>query len=264
MTAQPSREQLKARCESEIEQLEITLKNGCSDTPHHIEEKLAIYRLALAGMSSEPVAVAGFDAATAIRACMDEFPESVQDIVEECAQIAENTISSRHAAPPAPVAVLPAPRQFDYYCTKYPEMPIGDGIIRSVEWNNCIAEVKRLNSAPVAAPEEVFNRAYERYLKGVLCGDSNKQAALSFLNACRAAMQAEHVTTATVPDGAREALSEAVAAIYFTDSSDYLLALFAVVKALSPETLELLLSNAKAAYDATRIAAAPAAPEREV
>lgn len=30
------------------------------------------------------------DAATAIRACLDEFPESVHDIVEECAAIAEN------------------------------------------------------------------------------------------------------------------------------------------------------------------------------
>ena len=29
------------------------------------------------------------DAATAIRACIDEFPESVRDIVEECASIAE-------------------------------------------------------------------------------------------------------------------------------------------------------------------------------
>ncbi|EOG6122170.1 DUF3850 domain-containing protein [Cronobacter malonaticus] len=30
------------------------------------------------------------DAATAIRACLEEFPESVHDIVEECAAIAEN------------------------------------------------------------------------------------------------------------------------------------------------------------------------------
>lgn len=31
------------------------------------------------------------DAATAIRACLDEFPEDVRDIVEECASIAENS-----------------------------------------------------------------------------------------------------------------------------------------------------------------------------
>ncbi|WP_368752465.1 hypothetical protein [Klebsiella pneumoniae] len=31
------------------------------------------------------------DAATAIRACLSEFPESVRDIVEECADIAENS-----------------------------------------------------------------------------------------------------------------------------------------------------------------------------
>ena len=46
-----------------------------------------------------PMAVAGFDAATAIRACMEEFPKSMHDIIEECAQIAENTISTSHAAP---------------------------------------------------------------------------------------------------------------------------------------------------------------------
>ncbi|MDU1029349.1 MAG: hypothetical protein E7A50_07630 [Clostridiales bacterium] len=44
-----------------------------------------------------PMAVAGFNAATAIRACMEEFPESMHDIIEECAQIAENTISTSHA-----------------------------------------------------------------------------------------------------------------------------------------------------------------------
>ncbi len=37
-----------------------------------------------------PAPVSMPDAATAIRACIDEFPESVRDIVEECASIAEN------------------------------------------------------------------------------------------------------------------------------------------------------------------------------
>lgn len=39
-----------------------------------------------------PTTATTFDAAAAIRACMDEFPLAVQDIVEECAVIAENTI----------------------------------------------------------------------------------------------------------------------------------------------------------------------------
>ncbi|WP_320204916.1 DUF3850 domain-containing protein [Cronobacter malonaticus] len=38
------------------------------------------------------------DAATAIRACLEEFPESVHDIVEECAAIAENALPRRHAS----------------------------------------------------------------------------------------------------------------------------------------------------------------------
>ncbi|HII3168651.1 TPA: hypothetical protein ACY3II_001730 [Klebsiella michiganensis] len=63
-----------------------------------------------------------------------------------------------------------------------------------------------------------------------------------------------------IPDGSKEALSEAVAAIYFTDSTDYLPALYSVVKALSPEVFAQLLSNEKAAFDATRL---PAAPQEE-
>ncbi|HGE4461266.1 DUF551 domain-containing protein, partial [Escherichia coli] len=42
------------------------------------------------------------DAATAIRACIDEFPESVRDVVEECASIAENACRAAmlHGAEP--------------------------------------------------------------------------------------------------------------------------------------------------------------------
>lgn len=40
--------------------------------------------------STTPAKVSVPDSATAIRACIDEFPESVRDVVEECASIAEN------------------------------------------------------------------------------------------------------------------------------------------------------------------------------
>ena len=89
-----------------------------------------------------------------------------------------------YAAPPAQLVVLPAPRQFDYYCTKYPEMPIGDGIIRAVEWNNCIAEVKRLNSAPVAV-DEIAEQAgidpdiADAYMQGYHDAESRKPAPLA-------------------------------------------------------------------------------------
>ncbi|WP_108429416.1 hypothetical protein [Klebsiella aerogenes] len=42
---------------------------------------------------AQPVPVVP-DAATAIRACLSEFPESARDIVEECADIAENACRS--------------------------------------------------------------------------------------------------------------------------------------------------------------------------
>ncbi|MEX0497683.1 hypothetical protein AB3X34_04500 [Raoultella terrigena] len=73
---------------------------------------------------------------------------------------------------------------------------------------------------------------------------------------CRAAML-QVGNSPVIPDGSKEALSEAVAAIYFTDSTDYLPALYSVVNALSPEVFAQLLSNEKAAFDATRLPAAP-------
>lgn len=39
------------------------------------------------------------DAATAIRACLDDFPEGVRDIVEECAAIAENACRADKSSP---------------------------------------------------------------------------------------------------------------------------------------------------------------------
>nr|DAQ93096.1 MAG TPA: hypothetical protein [Caudoviricetes sp.] len=40
---------------------------------------------------------------------------------------------------PAPVPAVPDERTWLFYCEKYPEMPMGDAIIRAVEWNACRA-----------------------------------------------------------------------------------------------------------------------------
>lgn len=52
--------------------------------------------------TAQPAQVSVPDAATAIRACIDEFPESVRDVVEECASIAENACRAAmlHGAEP--------------------------------------------------------------------------------------------------------------------------------------------------------------------
>ena len=52
-----------------------------------------------------------------------------------------------YTAPPAPASrdemtpkpAVPDKRTWLFYCEKYPEMPMGDAIIRSVEWNACRA-----------------------------------------------------------------------------------------------------------------------------
>lgn len=85
-----------------------------------------------------PMAVAGFDAATAIRACMEEFPESMHDIVEECAQIAENIISTSHAAP---VPAVPDEMTIRDACKFVQDMRIFDDVAVIVmrTWNACRA-----------------------------------------------------------------------------------------------------------------------------
>lgn len=87
-----------------------------------------------------------------------------------------------------------------------------------------------------------------------------KDAMRDAYDGCRAAMLQAGNSPET-PDGSEEALSEAVAAIYFDDSSDYCSALWSVVRAISPKIAELLESNERAAFDATRL---PAAPKQEV
>lgn len=70
-----------------IADLELLKESGAISL--HGEYNLAAYKMLLATMDSEQYQVVP-DAATAIRACMSEFPESAHDIVEECADIAEN------------------------------------------------------------------------------------------------------------------------------------------------------------------------------
>ena len=55
--------------------------------------------------TAHPAPVSVPDAATAIRACMEEFPKDVRDIVEECASIAENACRSAMLQDSEPVTM---------------------------------------------------------------------------------------------------------------------------------------------------------------
>lgn len=80
-----------------VEECEIPAGGSLVEYVDDMREKLEAAEKRIAELESltepqlphqAPVSVP--DAATAIRACIDEFPESVRDIVEECASIAEN------------------------------------------------------------------------------------------------------------------------------------------------------------------------------
>lgn len=76
---------------------------------------------------------------------------------------------------------------------------------------------------------------------------------------CYAAMLAA-APTPPAGEAVAEALSAAVSAIYFDDSSDYLRALWSVVRAIDPAMADLLERDPKAAFDAVHSEAPPAPP----
>lgn len=88
MTSKLTREQLHERARENVKALKLASRQTAFESAREeILADLQLAELALAAMAGEPVAQ---DAATAIRACLSEFPESVRDIVEECADIAKN------------------------------------------------------------------------------------------------------------------------------------------------------------------------------
>lgn len=72
------------------------MRRVCLEANRHLDKYGAMAKEVnklLGRISAQPAPVVP-DAATAIRACLSEFPESARDIVEECADIAENACRS--------------------------------------------------------------------------------------------------------------------------------------------------------------------------
>ena len=128
----------------------------------------------LAAMDSEPVAVIDKEGNPMTRdECNDDRVFAI------CCKV--GTPLYTHPEPSIPSAVTWCPKCNDTgLADSGGVQPWGEPILIECD---C-----RTEPATVAVPDEVFNAAYEQHLNGVLCGDNNKQAALSFLNACRAAM----------------------------------------------------------------------------
>lgn len=138
------------------------------------EEAEELASIALAAMDSEPVAVIDKEGNPMTRdECNDDRVFAI------CCKV--GTPLYTHPEPSIPSAVTWCPKCNDTgLADSGGVQPWGEPILIECD---C-----RTEPATVAVPDEVFNAAYEQHLNGVLCGDNNKQAALSFLNACRAAM----------------------------------------------------------------------------
>lgn len=135
MTAQlPSKARLEERIRAEIELLEISLKNGGSDSPHNDEELLEVFRFALAAHEQEPVAWQ-YRVSAGQATGWSLWHEGKGEQYEKSYQVERRPLYTH----PAPVPAVPDERTWLFYCEKYPEMPMGDAIIRAVEWNACRA-----------------------------------------------------------------------------------------------------------------------------
>lgn len=124
MTTTVTKESLAARI-AELEYGARSLKEDYT---------LAAYKMLLATMEAEPVAC---NAAAALRACLPEFHEDFRDIVEECADIAEN--ACRAAPQPAPIVhddLKEAAADFLTVLDEYPKqlVPInrGSAVVRAL------------------------------------------------------------------------------------------------------------------------------------
>ncbi len=91
-------------------------------------------------------------------------------------------------------------------------------------------------------PSGVLREGRGMYRVVCMCGRSGPFT--DTIAAAWAAWDADHEAVAK----AREALKAAVDAIYFNDSSDYLTALWDVVRSLSPEAADLLENDEGAAF----------------
>ncbi|WP_319733765.1 hypothetical protein [Cronobacter malonaticus] len=87
----------------------ISAATGCKIDWHFVGGRVHIKALCTAPPA--PPAPVVTDAATAIRACLEEFPESVHDIVEECAVIAENACRAAMLQPVSQPYKLPVSPQ---------------------------------------------------------------------------------------------------------------------------------------------------------
>ena len=88
------------------------------------------------------------DAATAIRACLDEFPEGVRDVVEECAAIAEKACYTAPLVPVVPAA-LPDNDDEDGRDIDYLEPPEVYALGRTAGWNACRAAMLQCADDPL-------------------------------------------------------------------------------------------------------------------
>lgn len=83
----------------------------------------------------------------------------------------------------------------------------------------------------------------------LLLDSDGSRGTFSAIRRGNALAEVERLLAAAPASSVTYALCEAVNAIYFNDSSDYLSALWSVVRALSPETADLFARDERAAFE---------------
>lgn len=230
----------------------------------------ALARMALAGMEAEPVAWAH----RLINKRNGVVHPWVYGSAEACpseGDIFNIEVMPLYTAPPAPVSVPAAMEMDDDFDSAFEHgKAVGWNAYRAAMLHGAVQPQNQQQNIPENIPVNTPCKEAPEHIWLQTAGVWPENGEFSELTWCSdnqheddtLYVRADVVTgnSPVIPDGSKEALSEAVAAIYFDDSSDYFSALWSVVRALSPEMAELLANNEKAAFDATRL---PAAPQQE-
>ncbi|WP_228304985.1 DUF551 domain-containing protein [Raoultella planticola] len=142
-----TREQLIKKAQEQIAFCRDTKVTG--EGRAHVDQCAALFEIALAAMDSEPVV------------CTDERNLGYIDRGRETAYLwgkqnseASDVALYRHAQQP----VVPPMQHWEELCREYPDMSIGDAIIRAAWWNHCRAAMLQAGNSPAhsgSRPEKI-------------------------------------------------------------------------------------------------------------
>ncbi|HHT1687701.1 TPA: DUF551 domain-containing protein [Raoultella ornithinolytica] len=166
MTSKLTREQLHERARENVKALKMASRQHAFESAREeILADLQLAELALAAMDSEPVAE-----------ILSSRPGNDTSTIDRALPV--GTQLYRHAQQ----LVVPPMQHWEELCREYPDMSIGDAIIRAAWWNHCRAAMLQAGNSPVipdgliAAVNRLLDSDGSRgCYSAIQCGDAHDE-----------------------------------------------------------------------------------------